>query len=198
MVFNVSMIMRKVDMFGHPIGINYKGSEVYNTALGGAISILVYILTLSLTITAISELVSMREPTLTDYTKPMTKEDRQQLFPIRGSDYDFIFAVEVVVRDNSGHETSDPYIPPEVGFLSVGTNDDSDSDYELKNCKDVIPQDTYDNSTPDHQRMIDQGRLLCLEPDRMETSYFQDMVEGNTRRSTIKFNRCQSACLTDN
>jgi len=33
---------KSLDMFGHPIGVNFKGSEVYRTKLGALVSLIAY------------------------------------------------------------------------------------------------------------------------------------------------------------
>ena len=44
-------IFKDVDIFGHPIRINYKGSDTYKTKLGAFVTLLTYALILFNTIT---------------------------------------------------------------------------------------------------------------------------------------------------
>ena len=115
-------MLRSADLFGHQVGVNYKGKEFYNTIFGGVVSLSVCLLTLVLAINTTIELILMNDPTVTEYLKPLSSEDRSALIPVSGSDYDFVFAIEIVVKDDDGNETANPVIPSDIGKLTVEIN----------------------------------------------------------------------------
>ena len=41
-----------IDVFGHPINVNYKGNETHNTLIGSVLSLVVYACTLAIAITS--------------------------------------------------------------------------------------------------------------------------------------------------
>ena len=71
MKFSISNLVRSIDLFGHPIKVNYKGKHEYSSLLGGLISILAYSLTLVLIYRAAEEIFMMEDPELTEFTKPL-------------------------------------------------------------------------------------------------------------------------------
>ena len=66
---SLQAILEGVDVFGHDVKVMYKGKDTFNTALGGLISVLVYVLTVIIAVRAIEEVVLMQDPSLTQYSK---------------------------------------------------------------------------------------------------------------------------------
>lgn len=62
----VDLIMSR-DSFGHPLSVNYKGSDNYQTGLGAFFSIVTQFLTLSILVIKSIELVYMSDPSLQLY-----------------------------------------------------------------------------------------------------------------------------------
>ena len=93
MKFQIGSFFKSIDLFGHPIKVNYKGQHDYKSLIGGVFSILAYSLTLVLIYRAVKEMIIMDDPVLTEFTKPLQISDRKELVPVIGSDYDFIFMV---------------------------------------------------------------------------------------------------------
>ena len=129
--FYFGRLLRHLDVFGHRVSLNYKGNETYTTVLGGVLSIIVYGLTLILAIRAMQEILMMDEPSLTEYEKPLSLSDRAELGPIRGNDYEFIFALIIEIEDLATEEETFG-IPPEVGKFRIikETNQEKGEDIE--------------------------------------------------------------------
>ena len=147
--------MRGYDGFGHEIKVNYKGDETYNSAFGGAITLVVYALTLVTIVKAAQELYLMEDPVLAAFTKPITLEERADLVPLLHDDYGFVLGVSV----EATHKTTDAKvsIPPEIGrwtIVNVEKNkgvEDGAEKYEYVNfvdCRDVIDEDIVTTSNP--------------------------------------------------
>ena len=94
--------LRGRDSFGHTVKLVYRGSETYNSVIGGIMTLLVKALTLVLIIQAFEELFFMKDPLITNYHKPLTLEDRQELYPMKFDDYDYVLAFKVSITDIYG------------------------------------------------------------------------------------------------
>ena len=79
--------LRSVDIFGHPINLQYKGSASYQSLLGAVLTLAVYALTFVLFIKGIKEVIMMQDPELTSYEKPLSLEERNQTIPVTLADY---------------------------------------------------------------------------------------------------------------
>ena len=105
MKFSLGAFVRSIDLFGHPIKVNYKGQHDYNTLFGGVFSILAYSLTLVLVYRAVKEIIIMEDPELKEFTKPLQASDREELVPVIGSDYDFIFMIQPEITSRETGES---------------------------------------------------------------------------------------------
>ena len=72
-------MLRSLDNFGHPIQLNYKGNETYQSACGGLLTIAVQVITLIASISALTEVFGMKDPKITSFTRPLTEKDRDDL-----------------------------------------------------------------------------------------------------------------------
>ena len=97
-------LVRSVDAFGHDIKMNYRGEESYNSLLGGIITMGVYALTLVLVVRAVTEIIYMQDPSLTEYSKPLTLEERADWVPLSHKDFNFMigFATTVFGAKSNG------------------------------------------------------------------------------------------------
>ena len=87
--------LRRRDSFGHPVKLLYKGNETHNTIIGGILSVLVQGMTLVMMITAITELVLMKEPKISSFDKPLTTDDRKSIVPINFEEFDYVIAIQI-------------------------------------------------------------------------------------------------------
>ena len=89
MVFSLRRAIRQFDDFGHPIHLTYKGSETYQSLLGGIISIAVMSFTLAMIITKLEAVVLMTDPIITSFPLTLTQSDREDLGELRFIDTHF-------------------------------------------------------------------------------------------------------------
>lgn len=73
---------------------------------------------------AVREIALMEEPSLTEYSKPLTLSDRSDYVPLRHDDYNFVIGFTTMVhprakRRQAGDNTILDSIPPEVGAWYV-------------------------------------------------------------------------------
>ena len=88
-----SRFLRNRDLFGHAITLEYKGSDTYNSVIGGILTILVQVLTLVMVIQAVQELMLMQDPQIINYSKDVnTQEEISELIPLNFGDYDYVIA----------------------------------------------------------------------------------------------------------
>ena len=93
--------LRSLDAFGQDIKVNYKGQEWYNTSAGGVLNILVKSLTLIMMVSAISELIHMRRPTITEFDRDLSQDEMRDLFEFNATDYGFVLIFAVSVHDKT-------------------------------------------------------------------------------------------------
>ena len=108
--------LRNRDSFGHPVTVGYKGSDTYSTNIGGILSLLVKGFTAALVFMSLQELVLMEDPQIRNYTRPLSKKGREELIPVKFSEYDYILAVETdafYLKDGKKFN----HIPVEIGRL---------------------------------------------------------------------------------
>ena len=91
--------LRNRDSFGHSVKLGYKGNDKYYSAIGGILTLFVQVLSLVMVIQAIDELYVMRDPLITNYAQPLTKEQRSQLIPMKFDDYGYVLAFKLTVVD---------------------------------------------------------------------------------------------------
>ena len=71
MSLRIASLVRGLDNFGHSIKVNYRGEESFNSLFGGALTIVVYSLTLVMVMSAIKEMIQMNDPILSEYSRPL-------------------------------------------------------------------------------------------------------------------------------
>ena len=64
MKFLFLKLLRGCVAYGHPIGINLKGEDHYQTLHGGVLAFLVQVITLVLLVRAVGEIFEMEDPSL--------------------------------------------------------------------------------------------------------------------------------------
>lgn len=62
------------DVFGHPLSVNYKGSDIFQTKIGAFFSIVTQLMTLGILVIKSIELVNMSDPSLQLYRRPIYEE----------------------------------------------------------------------------------------------------------------------------
>ena len=76
MKFSLIKLLRGRDAYGHPIGVNFKGDDHYQTLLGGVLTFVAQALTLVLCVRAVIEIFEMEDPSVTVFERLMQYEER--------------------------------------------------------------------------------------------------------------------------
>ena len=64
---NICKLIKKQDVFGPLVQLNFRGKSQYNTHRGGCIAILLYVLTLVQAATLLLQLFSQEDPKVANY-----------------------------------------------------------------------------------------------------------------------------------
>lgn len=112
--------IKKLDKFGSPINVNYKGQETYNTVLGGLCTLTVYVLSCVLILQASQEIIEMNDPIITDFSRPLPVSERENLVPINFDDYGLIFGLSSLYF--SKERPFGAPVPPSVGSWVIQSN----------------------------------------------------------------------------
>ena len=78
MKFLSSFLMSR-DVLGHPLSVNYKGSDTFQTKLGAFISISVQALVLTQLILKLLDLIEMNDPSILAYERPIYQDELDDL-----------------------------------------------------------------------------------------------------------------------
>ena len=97
MRFAPARLLSSLDDFGHPIRLTYKGEETYQTACGGALSVAVQVITLIMTVIALTEVIEMKDPKITSYARPLSASDRDELGDLNFEDFDYMMGFSVKI-----------------------------------------------------------------------------------------------------
>lgn len=85
--------MESFDMFGEPIGVNYRGQSTYTTKIGGFCSILAYGLVLAYTAAQFFGMIHYDNNTIVAFDYNLNSEDHPDLaFPLDYFDIEIIFS----------------------------------------------------------------------------------------------------------
>ena len=130
------------DMLGHQISINYKGNPTYNTKFGAFLSIGIQVLVLFQLIQLSIDMVSMNDPTIISYNRPLYKEEIADFDLIELDEYRWTFGVYFTNSDNPNIPIE---LPAEIGrIVSVQqVKDQSRGHFETSlipavNCTDLF------------------------------------------------------------
>lgn len=136
MRFSIKRFVRGLDDFGHPIQVNYKGEETFQSLLGSVLTIVVQVLTVINIVRAIKEITLMQEPQIESYEVPISVEEQMQNKSVSFAEMQFYFGVIVTVESDAGDQSS--RIPPELGELKAFMRNRASKEVEknltLKDC----------------------------------------------------------------
>ena len=165
-------LVRGVDAFGHDIKMNYKSEESYNSVLGGIITIGVYVLTLVLVVKAVTEIIYIQDPSLTEYTKPLTLEERADWVPLSHKDFNFMIGFATTVFRADGKGQGEFGIPPELGAFFISQSHSSDKQMRRNMLRNL------DEKAGDKQA-VDKKNVSSDKVDQVETDKWDDK-QGKT------------------
>ena len=69
-------------------------------------------MTIVLSISAFKEVILMEEPMITNYSRPLTPNDREELGPFHFADYNYVIAVDFIATNYKKNKIA---VPPEYG-----------------------------------------------------------------------------------
>ena len=109
---SISRLFAGLDDFGHRYPLTYKGSDSYQTAMGGMASALIKVLTLTMIVVYFKSMWLMEDPEIISFSRPLSKQEKDELGPINFGEQGFYLGVVTYVNAVPAH------IPPEVGKLA--------------------------------------------------------------------------------
>ena len=77
--FSLIALVRGLDIFGHPITVNFRGSQTHKSILGALCTLTVYAITIAIATTKLTEIKDMNDPQITAFTKPLTEAERSDI-----------------------------------------------------------------------------------------------------------------------
>ena len=81
------------DQLGHKMSINYKGEGSFNTKLGGFLSLAIQTLVITYLVMSTTDLITMSDPTIQSYSRPLYKDEVDEFGKINMHDYRFNFGI---------------------------------------------------------------------------------------------------------
>ena len=113
MRFSLPGMLASFDSFGHRPKLTYKGKEMHKTYFGGFCSLGVKVMTLILLAVALNESVSMDDPGITSFARPLSKQEKHDLGPVNFADRHYSTALLAFINGKFAQ------VPPEVGRLAA-------------------------------------------------------------------------------
>ena len=113
----ISSFLTNRDNLGHPITVNYKGSDTYQTKLGGFFTIGIRAMMLIYLLITVIELVSMSDPNIVSYSRRLYKEEVEDMGTVYPAQ-DYYFNFGVFFLDNKGKSVD---IPENIGGMVATT-----------------------------------------------------------------------------
>ena len=87
--------VKEQDELGHPIGLTFKGEEKHQSLIGGVLSVVLTIFTLTILIINLEKVFTMSDPTITTFLRPMTPDKRNEIGNINLKDQQSNFAFKI-------------------------------------------------------------------------------------------------------
>ena len=114
MKFLSSFLMSR-DVLGHPLSVNYKGSDTFQTKLGAFISIGVQMAVLAQLVLKSLDMFNMSDPSILAYQRPIYQAELDDLGDVNLKEYGM--HIGIFLKPNDGEASFE--IPESVGkFVS--------------------------------------------------------------------------------
>ena len=176
MRFSIKRFVRGLDDFGHPIRVNYKGEETFQSHIGGFLTIVVQVLTVINIVRAIKEITLMQDPQIESYKVQISVEEQMQNKSVSFAEMQYYFGVIVNVQSDAGDRSS--RIPPELGELKalmrVRASKQVEKNLTLKDCWDVVPPDIIRDSDVRFQSLFERGEAQCIDSNSAQISSYRN------------------------
>ena len=86
-----------LDLFGHPISLNYNGETSFNTCLGSLFTLFVYVFTVSYCFIRVRLLLDMSDPEVLIMRKSLLESQKPTFLPVNlAEDYRFNIGLQTV------------------------------------------------------------------------------------------------------
>ena len=197
--FALAKFLKDCDVFGHPISVYYKGEETYPSVLGGVLTVAVQILTLILVLISVKEIWLMEDPTITQYAKPITMQNRKEIGDVNFADYGqhgYVIAIAAQVQGtyNGRNYTT---LPPEVGRLAAfetffGGRVTNETEIPFSPCEEIIPEETLAKSGQEFKQGIASGTIQCIDPADVTVNFYSDQLGDGKQFFRFKFVACSA------
>ena len=96
------------DRLGHRFNLNYKGKESYNTWFGTLLSLVVNLLVLTIFLDKATEVFNMNDPDVSVNSRPLFKEELEEIGEINLKDALMDLSVYVFDIDSAGKQIKKP------------------------------------------------------------------------------------------
>ena len=114
----LSSFLTNRDNLGHPITVNYKGSDTYQTKLGGFFTIGIRAMMLIYLLITVIALVAMSDPNIVSYSRRLYKEEVDEMGTVYPAQ-DYYFNFGVYFQDQEGKSVK---IPENIGGMVARTH----------------------------------------------------------------------------
>ena len=169
---------------------------------------MVQFLTLYLATQAVIDINEMSDPQITQYLRPLSLQDRQDLGVVNFADYGFVLVKKESAFNLETGEISNSGIPPEVGSIqafsgiSIILNPGKPANgtwVEFGDCKKYLPQKVVDSSAYFIRDFIylEEHAFKCLDPTTASTSYFKDYIGNGDVVLQLIFKFCEDNSFKD-
>ena len=161
--FRFGNSIQRLDIFGHPISVTYRGDSFFKTNLGAIFSILMFMFTLFYSVIQIGDFLHVSNPDVISLEKHINlRETDAKLF----STHQFNFGFEFIYYNG----TFNPFeVPENIASLYVkmetevnygdGTFDSNTTDIDLIDCRILYPELITENILVAGS----DSRMFCLD-----------------------------------
>jgi len=144
-------------MYGHPVGVNYKGSDVYKTRLGALLTLLTYLVIGTYAGFKIVKLVTRDDPEKASLIEVLNMNGPEAGISFEEGQFDFAVAFSDSSEynlDGDSVEFKTAELPPQVGkYIIFKTAKDKDG-YKTETLKDIAQPCDFEN----HFKFFDQNQ----------------------------------------
>ena len=154
----------------------------------------------------------MNDPTITQYAKPITMQNREDIGDVNFANYGphgYVVAIDTkLIGSYKGKKYHE--LPPEIGRIAAfeaqtgtqaGTN--TETEIQFAPCRDMIPESTLARSGKGFNQGITDGTIQCVNPEDVSVNIYSDGLGQGKQFFKFKFVACSSeaqhgvTCYTD-
>ena len=155
-------------------------------------------MTLVMTVLAVTEVLQMMDPKITQYARPLSESDRDEIGDINFEDFDYMLGVSVDVLNwvsIIAGGTIITELPPEVGHMVAKVKYDDESmlfmrEVPLVECAQFLSKETIDRSVYEIRQKLLDGQIKCIDPRSATLRNYRDKISSNSKKIEFIFERC--------